>query len=368
MEGSGNIKKRLKVGLNAYIIVKRKNLSNIDLFTEGLSGCVAVVVANDTYVYMAHVFGQSYDIEERAEKYLRAVFDWMQKNGNGQIQVGLVANGLKAPTIEGFRKACTSLKEKFNLNIKDSKSATSCKVNFVKEQMDLSIDFKKGEKVEKGEKPKWIYMSSKDNSNDTLKPETHGFGDSIEHGSSSEEEEKEGFISNLSLQIKSELEKKEAFSKMQKPDWSKYPKEWKNSPALHKAVETLYESAGSDGSTNYILRIVDKKAKKASKELSEKNRIEICKKLGALLKTPESSQLLESMIGEYLQDVETLTQEKPLKEKPLEENTFSDMPPISSEELYVPPMFRGESKEKEQENDGKTSNEPSVNSCEPKSI
>jgi len=78
---------------------------SITLFTDSLSGCVAVVIANDKYVFMSHILSGSDQktIDARAEKYLLTVIKWMRENDDGNIKiVGLTANGTNAPTFKAF--------------------------------------------------------------------------------------------------------------------------------------------------------------------------------------------------------------------------------------------------------------------------
>lgn len=43
-------KKSFRVGLNEGVVVSRADLRSVNLFTDGLSGCTALVVVNDDTV------------------------------------------------------------------------------------------------------------------------------------------------------------------------------------------------------------------------------------------------------------------------------------------------------------------------------
>lgn len=109
--GPQSSKKLFKVGMNEGIIMTRQDLGETCLFTDGLSGCVALVVINKQCVFMAHVYSGSEPstIDARAKQYLDDITSWMKHNGGEPIKVALVANGLGDKTIQAFKKACDEL-------------------------------------------------------------------------------------------------------------------------------------------------------------------------------------------------------------------------------------------------------------------
>lgn len=127
-------KKIFRVGMDEGIVIKRENLDNIDLYTDGLTGCVALVVENGQFVFMAHVFKSIQEkdppipIDGVVEGYLRQVLSIMDIH-DGNLKIHLVANGLHAPMIEAFIRVCG----RYPFPIR-SISAGVCHVSFDREK------------------------------------------------------------------------------------------------------------------------------------------------------------------------------------------------------------------------------------------
>lgn len=112
-------KETFRVGMNEGIVVKRESLDHIDLYTDGLTGCVALVAENRQFVFMAHVFAEIENKESKerssdpnliksiAKKYLQQVLEHIGIDGS--LKIHLVANGLYAPMITAFDRACSEL-------------------------------------------------------------------------------------------------------------------------------------------------------------------------------------------------------------------------------------------------------------------
>lgn len=129
------IKIPFRIGVNEGVILDRKAVDSgkIIPYIDSLRGCVGLVVANDSYVFMSHVFsghsaiytGNSIDVE--AKRYLLSIKKWMEDNGDGRIQVGLAAStGDNQTTLSAFEQACEDCK----LKIGSRGSTGECEIVF----------------------------------------------------------------------------------------------------------------------------------------------------------------------------------------------------------------------------------------------
>lgn len=95
-----------RVGINEGIMVDRKKVESgeIELFTDGLAGCVAFVVVNDEFVFMSHV---SKSFPGGVGAYLDTVVNRMGGGGKKKVQVGLAAaEEQDQATLDAFKAAC----------------------------------------------------------------------------------------------------------------------------------------------------------------------------------------------------------------------------------------------------------------------
>lgn len=267
-----------RVGLNEGVILERSSLDKFNLYTDGLSGCVALVVANSQYVFMAHVSSitDSSTVEAHSDRYLQRVLDWMLANGREpiQIQVGLGADGGAGLTLaNAFAKACHSRGIPFSKNDGDC-----CVIGFQRNgQMVLKssvVDRKSFNTIGTLKRPDLIVGR--------IDADRYRFDGGVAPG-----------------------DYNEASEDLINP-------EWKKSPALRRAVEVvtkaIYERSHRINYryANDLLKGVDEQIKPTGRVVTEQQRVRICDKLAQLLSGMSPTTVnMDNEIGKIVMDVIT---------------------------------------------------------------
>ncbi len=347
----------VRVGANEGIIVSLDNLNKITLYTSGLTGCAALVVADDKNVFMAHIMAvnkkeKTENTYKSAKEYIMEVINWMKNDnkngGEGGIQIFLGTSDKKLDVMfEVFKTTC----EKFikNNEVKNCSFAEmsntgngSYKVKF--NNIKNVVEVESGnETANKEERKSWIKH----------RINAYAFGEVSSGSDNNEEREKDNSMYNEefikyseSHQLNDEELKKNIPVNDLKIDDEKAKKileevgeNWNKNKNLSKVTIDLCNAAGAGYGKN-LLKQIDSHIKKFKNILvTEQNRIDICNELILKLKnneTPKPIEIVNSVLS-ILSSDDIIGENKDKKNEKMEvtEKKEKNVENLSNDDDYI---------------------------------